>query len=263
MVDRSPLVDQYLPPRQPTTTTKTSTATSPASFGQTPAAAEGQGESKLNRKQQLIQQNIELRKKFETMVLQWQEVLLDPVTEETLGEAVSIFFFSFLHLSRKQEPTNVNVIGNGGAILGIRDIQDRSYISAIITYVLLSIGEPHQTVSLQRDHRGEKHCQALRISTLRQVTKGMSCCSPSFRPYLCYVKDQFNKGFKKNHSTDYFISHPFCRKIGYQGQIQDLVTGAESLRYFSTQAILFIDLPDSFAVAGRPVNRGPSIPAGQ
>ncbi|KAF9332497.1 RNA polymerase II associated protein 2 [Linnemannia elongata] len=89
VVDRSPLVDQYLPPRQPTTTTKTSTTTSPASFGQTPAAAEGQGESKLNRKQQLIQQNIELRKKFETMVLQWQEVLLDPVTEETLGEAAN------------------------------------------------------------------------------------------------------------------------------------------------------------------------------
>ncbi|KAF9137063.1 RNA polymerase II associated protein 2 [Mortierella sp. GBA39] len=84
VVDRSPLVDRYLP-RQPTT------ATTPASPGQWPAptAAEGQGESKLNRKQQLIQQNIELRKKFETMVLQWQEVLLDPVTEETLGEAAN------------------------------------------------------------------------------------------------------------------------------------------------------------------------------
>lgn len=84
MVHRSALVDQYLPPRQPTTT-------APASSGQqsAPAAAENQGESKLNRKQQLIQQNIELRKKFETMVLQWQEVLLDPVTEETLGEAAN------------------------------------------------------------------------------------------------------------------------------------------------------------------------------
>lgn len=99
MVHRSALVDQYLPPRQPTTT-------APASSGQqsAPAAAENQGESKLNRKQQLIQQNIELRKKFETMVLQWQEVLLDPVTEETLGEAVSIhIFISILHHSRKQE----------------------------------------------------------------------------------------------------------------------------------------------------------------
>ncbi|KAF8933389.1 RNA polymerase II associated protein 2 [Haplosporangium gracile] len=85
VVDRSPLVDQYLPPRQPTTTT------APTSSGQrpAPAAVESQGENKLNRKQQLIQQNIELRKKFETMVLQWQEVLLDPVTEETLGEAAN------------------------------------------------------------------------------------------------------------------------------------------------------------------------------
>ncbi|KAF9152368.1 RNA polymerase II associated protein 2 [Linnemannia schmuckeri] len=85
VVDRSPLVDQYLPPRQPTTTT------APTSSGQrpAPAAMESQGENKLNRKQQLIQQNIELRKKFETMVLQWQEVLLDPVTEEILGEAAN------------------------------------------------------------------------------------------------------------------------------------------------------------------------------
>ncbi|KAF9127490.1 RNA polymerase II associated protein 2 [Mortierella sp. 14UC] len=82
VVDRSPLVEQYLPPSQPTT------PASSASSVQAPASA-AQGENKLNRKQQLIQQNIELRKRFETMVLQWQEVLLDPVTEETLGEAAN------------------------------------------------------------------------------------------------------------------------------------------------------------------------------
>ncbi|KAG0302861.1 RNA polymerase II associated protein 2 [Linnemannia gamsii] len=84
VVDRSPLVEQYLPPRQPTTTANKANASS----AERPAT-EGQGENKLNRKQQLIQHNIELRKKFETMVLQWQEVLLDPVTEETLGEAAN------------------------------------------------------------------------------------------------------------------------------------------------------------------------------
>lgn len=89
VVDRSPLVNQYLP-RQPTTTSNKANASSAQQPA--PAATEGQGENKLNRKQQLIQQNIELRKRFETMVLQWQEVLLDPVTEETLGEAVSSFY---------------------------------------------------------------------------------------------------------------------------------------------------------------------------
>ncbi|KAG0379100.1 RNA polymerase II associated protein 2 [Mortierella sp. AD032] len=83
VVDRSPSVEQYLPRRQSAT---------PASSGQAntfSTTTDAQPENKLNRKQQLIQQNIELRKKFETMVLQWQEVLLDPVTEETLGEAAN------------------------------------------------------------------------------------------------------------------------------------------------------------------------------
>ncbi|KAG0278191.1 RNA polymerase II associated protein 2 [Linnemannia exigua] len=83
VVDRSSLVDQYLPPRQPTTLASSEQANT---FSTT---TDAQPENKLNRKQQLIQQNIELRKKFETMVLQWQEVLLDPVTEETLGEAAN------------------------------------------------------------------------------------------------------------------------------------------------------------------------------
>ncbi|KAG0205868.1 RNA polymerase II associated protein 2 [Mortierella sp. NVP41] len=82
VVDRSALIEQYLPPRLPKTT-----PTSPPSSGQGAAGAEG--EPKLNRKQQLIQQNIELRKKFESMVLEWQEILLDTVSEETLGEAAN------------------------------------------------------------------------------------------------------------------------------------------------------------------------------
>ncbi|KAG0371319.1 hypothetical protein BGZ54_006608 [Gamsiella multidivaricata] len=76
VVDKSPLIEQYLPPRP-----KPSPSSSVSGSQST-----GQGD-KLNRKQILIQQNIELRKKFETMVLQWQEILLDPVSEETLGEA--------------------------------------------------------------------------------------------------------------------------------------------------------------------------------
>ncbi|KAI7820815.1 Rtr1/RPAP2 family-domain-containing protein [Gamsiella multidivaricata] len=78
VVDKSPLIEQYLPPRP-----KPSPSSSVSGSQST-----GQGD-KLNRKQILIQQNIELRKKFETMVLQWQEILLDPVSEETLGEAAN------------------------------------------------------------------------------------------------------------------------------------------------------------------------------
>ncbi|KAF9926786.1 RNA polymerase II associated protein 2 [Linnemannia zychae] len=85
VVDRNPLIDSYLP-RQRSTTTASSTSPEqkPASVGES-----AQDESKLNRKQQILQQNFELRKKFETMVLQWQEILLDPIDEATLGEAAN------------------------------------------------------------------------------------------------------------------------------------------------------------------------------
>ncbi|KAG0326148.1 RNA polymerase II associated protein 2 [Dissophora globulifera] len=80
VVDHSPLIDQYLPPK-PIAPESTSP---PSSTGQ----AGDQGD-KLNRKQVLLQNNIDLRKKFESMVLEWQEILCDPVDIETLGEAAN------------------------------------------------------------------------------------------------------------------------------------------------------------------------------
>lgn len=213
MVDRSPLVDQYLPPRQRTTASTTTTAPALSAQQPAPAVAESQGESKLNRKQQLIQQNIELRKKFETMVLQWQEVLLDPVTEETLGEAVSIYIFLlFLHHSRKQGPT-VSM----SAAMEEPSLAYMTYMTEVISVSLLpvlsSIGEPHQTVSLQGDPRGEEHRQALRIPAVRQTSKGMACCSPSYGPYLCSCQGPIHQREKKEAlTTDYFIRTPFTTK---------------------------------------------------
>lgn len=79
VVDRSPIVEQYLPPAP---AKPSSASSSPGSQGADP-------DSTLNRKQTLIKSNIELRKRFESMVLKWQEILCDPVTEDVLGEAVS------------------------------------------------------------------------------------------------------------------------------------------------------------------------------
>ncbi|KAF9957546.1 RNA polymerase II associated protein 2 [Mortierella alpina] len=78
VVDRSPIVEQYLPPAP----AKPSSASSAGSQGADP-------DSTLNRKQTLIKSNIELRKRFESMVLKWQEILCDPVTEDILGEAAN------------------------------------------------------------------------------------------------------------------------------------------------------------------------------
>lgn len=75
VVDRSPLIAQYLP-RKP----KASSS----------AKSQPNDKPELNRRQVLLQHNLELRKKFESMVLQWQEILCDPVDEQTLGEAVSV-----------------------------------------------------------------------------------------------------------------------------------------------------------------------------
>ncbi|KAF8937283.1 Rtr1/RPAP2 family-domain-containing protein [Dissophora ornata] len=78
VVDRSELIEQYLPPNP-----RVPSPSSPSS------SRSGDQEEKLNRKQVLLQHNIELRKKFESMVLQWQEILCDPVDEATLGEAAN------------------------------------------------------------------------------------------------------------------------------------------------------------------------------
>jgi len=82
VVDQSPLVQQYLPPKSAATTARTEDMDGTEDEPETAPA-------KLNRKQILLQQNIELRKKFESMALHWQEVLCDTVSEQVLGEAVS------------------------------------------------------------------------------------------------------------------------------------------------------------------------------
>ncbi|KAI8357716.1 Rtr1/RPAP2 family-domain-containing protein [Mortierella sp. GBAus27b] len=77
VVDKSPLIEQYLPRKPNASSSK--------------GRSNDQGESKPEptRKQVLLQHNLELRKKFESMVLQWQEILCDPVDEDTLGEAAN------------------------------------------------------------------------------------------------------------------------------------------------------------------------------
>ncbi|KAF9938846.1 RNA polymerase II associated protein 2 [Mortierella alpina] len=82
VVDRSPIVEQYLPPAP----AKPSSASSASGSH---VGADPDSSSTLNRKQTLIKSNIELRKRFESMVLKWQEILCDPVTEDILGEAAN------------------------------------------------------------------------------------------------------------------------------------------------------------------------------
>ncbi|KAF9181692.1 hypothetical protein BGZ49_004808 [Haplosporangium sp. Z 27] len=75
VVDRSPIVDQYLPPKP-----------KPAQQGDSKSMTGQQGEG-LTKKQILLQNNIALHKKYENMVLDWTLILCDPVSEDTLGEA--------------------------------------------------------------------------------------------------------------------------------------------------------------------------------
>ncbi|GJJ71625.1 RNA polymerase II-associated protein 2 [Entomortierella parvispora] len=81
VVDQSPIVQQYLPP-------KPDASTSADAMEETGEERESK-EAKLNKKQILLQQNIELRKKFESMALHWQEVLCDTVSEQVLGESAN------------------------------------------------------------------------------------------------------------------------------------------------------------------------------
>ncbi|KAF9352697.1 hypothetical protein BGX26_009507 [Mortierella sp. AD094] len=84
VVDRSPLVDQYLPPKPKPSP---SASSSSSSQGNSRSSA-GQGEG-LTKKQVLLQNNIALHKKYEAMVLDWTLILCDPVDENTLGEAAN------------------------------------------------------------------------------------------------------------------------------------------------------------------------------
>ncbi|KAI1316125.1 RNA polymerase II associated protein 2 [Mortierella claussenii] len=77
VVDQSPLVKQYLPPKP-----KTASSSSHASPG-------GVQAEQLTKKQILLQNNIAMHKKYESMVLDWTLTLADPVSEATLGEAAN------------------------------------------------------------------------------------------------------------------------------------------------------------------------------
>ncbi|KAF9365546.1 RNA polymerase II associated protein 2 [Mortierella sp. NVP85] len=95
VVDRSPLIAQYLPQEL-----------RGSSSNRQPKGHAG-GTPKPNRKQAVLQHNLELRKKFESMVLQWQEILCDPVDEQTLGEAANR-----IKQSHYQEVVEERNIGN-------------------------------------------------------------------------------------------------------------------------------------------------------
>ncbi|KAF9107722.1 RNA polymerase II associated protein 2 [Mortierella sp. AM989] len=78
VVDRSPIVEQYLPPKPKPIFSNPSSSGSPSPQG-----------GNLNKKQMLLQNNIALHKKYESMVLDWTLILCDPVNEDTLGEAAN------------------------------------------------------------------------------------------------------------------------------------------------------------------------------
>lgn len=121
VVDQSPIVSQYMPPK-PATARRVSTSV-PNPGG---ASSADTSSNKLNRKQILLQQNFELKRKYESMVLEWIEILCDPVSEATLGEAVR--FFDIVH-SKKH--TNMQTP---------------------LTFILTSLGKPTQTITLPGSH---------------------------------------------------------------------------------------------------------------
>ncbi|KAF9578339.1 RNA polymerase II associated protein 2 [Lunasporangiospora selenospora] len=88
VVHKSSLVEQYLPPPPSASENSAASSSSPAS-GSMDSGPKGEDTPALNKKQQLIQQNMEVRRQFEKMVLEWQEILCDPVSEQVLGEAAN------------------------------------------------------------------------------------------------------------------------------------------------------------------------------
>ncbi|KAF9912654.1 RNA polymerase II associated protein 2 [Lobosporangium transversale] len=86
VVDRSPLVEQYLPKIQKQASTSKTSVSSSSSAKVSPAES---NEPKLTKKQILLKKNIELHKRYESMVLDWTLTLTDPVSEATLGEAAN------------------------------------------------------------------------------------------------------------------------------------------------------------------------------
>ncbi|KAF9317181.1 RNA polymerase II associated protein 2 [Podila horticola] len=105
VVNQSPVVSQYMPPKSVTPAERVL-----PSVPNPNGASSGAGDTsstKLNKKQILLQQNFDLKRKYESMVLEWIEILCDPVSEATLGEAANR-----LKQSHYQEVIEERKIGN-------------------------------------------------------------------------------------------------------------------------------------------------------
>ncbi|KAF9328012.1 RNA polymerase II associated protein 2 [Podila minutissima] len=105
VVNQSPVASQYMPPISTTPTGRVA-PTVPNPNGAPIGVAETSS-NKLNKKQILLQQNFDLKRKYESMVLEWIEILCDPVSEATLGEAANR-----LKQSHYQEVIEERKIGN-------------------------------------------------------------------------------------------------------------------------------------------------------
>ncbi|KAG0026872.1 RNA polymerase II associated protein 2 [Podila clonocystis] len=98
VVNQSSVISQYMPPKSTTPVGRVaSTVPNP----------NGASSEQLNKKQILLQQNFDLKRKYESMVLEWIEILCDPVSEATLGEAANR-----LKQSHYQEVIEERKIGN-------------------------------------------------------------------------------------------------------------------------------------------------------
>ncbi|KAG0090045.1 RNA polymerase II associated protein 2 [Podila epicladia] len=104
VVNQSPIVSQYMPLKSIAPAGRVA-PTVPSANG-TPCGVEDTS-NKLNKKQILLQQNFDLKRKYESMVLEWIEILCDPVSEATLGEAANR-----LKQSHYQEVIEERKIGN-------------------------------------------------------------------------------------------------------------------------------------------------------
>src|SRR5690606_34176563 len=92
VVNSNPLLANYLPHKTSKPNIKKSNSDSKDKSASGSQSKKSGGPKPLNKKQTLLKTNIELRKKYERMVLEWQEILCDPVSEAVLGEAVGLLF---------------------------------------------------------------------------------------------------------------------------------------------------------------------------
>ncbi|KAG0016941.1 RNA polymerase II associated protein 2 [Podila clonocystis] len=127
VVNQSSVVSQYMPPKSITPVGGVA-STVPNPNGASSDATDTSPTKQLNKKQILLQQNFDLKRKYESMVLEWIEILCDPVSEATLGEAANR-----LKQSHYQEVIEERKIGNlcGYPLCGRppRDIKGKFRIS--------------------------------------------------------------------------------------------------------------------------------------